>query len=64
MCTIPLFRIAEAALNNPNGQVKEVLYPVAGEDTLKNTSHLDSPIKNKFIRYSGHPPIQRQRGVA
>ncbi|WP_070962646.1 hypothetical protein [Vibrio sonorensis] len=23
-------------MNNPNGQVKEVLYPVAGEDTLKS----------------------------
>jgi len=34
--TALLFRIAEAALNNPNGQVKEVLYPVAGEDTLKS----------------------------
>ncbi|HAS8622899.1 TPA: hypothetical protein I7784_21775 [Vibrio vulnificus] len=30
-----LFRIAEAALNNPNGQVKEVLYPVAGDRYAK-----------------------------
>ncbi|HAK4778374.1 TPA: hypothetical protein H2C15_004738 [Salmonella enterica] len=30
-----LFRIAEAVLNNPNGLVKEVVYPIAGEDTLK-----------------------------
>ncbi|MGR5174832.1 hypothetical protein [Vibrio owensii] len=34
--TALLFRVAVAALNNPNGQVKEVLYPVAGEDTLKS----------------------------
>lgn len=34
--TALLFRIAEAALNNPNDQVKEVLYPVAGEDMLKS----------------------------
>jgi hypothetical protein len=33
--TLP-FRIAEAALDNPNGLVKEVVYPVAGEDTLKS----------------------------
>lgn len=32
--TALLFRIAEAALNNPDGLVKEVVYPVAGEDTL------------------------------
>lgn len=34
--TTLLFRIAEAALDNPNGLVKEVVYPVAGEDTLKS----------------------------
>lgn len=34
--TALLFRIAEAALDNPNGLVKEVVYPVAGEDTLKS----------------------------
>lgn len=34
--TTLLFRIAEAALENPNGLVKEVVYPVAGEDTLKS----------------------------
>lgn len=31
-----LFRIAEAVLNNPEGLVKEVVYPVAGEDRLKS----------------------------
>jgi TnpA family transposase len=34
--TALLFRIAEAALSNPNGCVKDVVYPIAGEDTLKN----------------------------
>tara|TARA_B100000745_G_scaffold139998_1_gene91416 strand:+ start:3555 stop:5105 length:1551 start_codon:yes stop_codon:yes gene_type:complete len=34
--TTLLFRIAEAALDNPYGLVKEVVYPVAGEDTLKS----------------------------
>lgn len=34
--TALLFRIAQAALDNPNGLVKEVVYPVAGEDTLKS----------------------------
>lgn len=34
--TALLFRIAEAVLNNPEGRVKEVVYPIAGEDTLKS----------------------------
>ncbi len=31
-----LFRIAEAALLNPEGRVKDVVYPVAGENVLQN----------------------------
>lgn len=31
-----LFRMAEAAVENPEGTVKEVLYPVIGEQTLKD----------------------------
>jgi len=31
-----LFRLAEAALNQPDGVVREVVYPVVGEQTLKN----------------------------
>ncbi len=34
--TALLFRIAEAALDNPDGQVKDVVYPVADEETLNN----------------------------
>jgi len=34
--TALLFRIAEAALNNPDGHVKDVVYPIADEETLKN----------------------------
>lgn len=30
-----LFRMAEAAMENPEGTVREVLYPVVGEQTLK-----------------------------
>lgn len=30
-----LFRMAEAAVENPEGSVREVLYPVVGEQTLK-----------------------------
>ncbi len=31
-----LFQLAEAAMDKPDGVVKEVLYPVVGETTLKN----------------------------
>ncbi len=31
-----LFQLAEAALSEPEGAVKEVIYPVVGETTLKN----------------------------
>ena len=31
-----LFQIAEAAMDKPDGVVKEVIYPVVGETTLKN----------------------------
>lgn len=31
-----LFKLAQAALAHPNGMVKEVIYPVAGEETLRN----------------------------
>ena len=31
-----LFQLAEAALNKPEGTVKEVIYPVVGESTLRN----------------------------
>ncbi len=31
-----LFQLAEAALSQPEGAVKEVIYPVVGETTLKN----------------------------
>ncbi len=34
--TALLFRIAEAALNNPDGSVKDVVYPIADQATLKN----------------------------
>jgi len=34
--TALLFRIAEAALLNPEGRVKDVVYPVAGENVLQN----------------------------
>jgi len=31
-----LFQLAEAALDNPSGTVKDVIYPLVGETTLKN----------------------------
>lgn len=31
-----LFNIAETALNNPDGVIKQVIYPVVGEETLKD----------------------------
>ena len=31
-----LFRLAEAAIGQPDGTVREVLYPIVGEQTLKN----------------------------
>ena len=31
-----LFQIAEAALSKPDGSVKEVIYPVVGEQTLRD----------------------------
>ena len=31
-----LFKIAEAVIANPEGTVKEVVYPIAGEETLNN----------------------------
>ena len=31
-----LFRIAEAAVNNPDGKVRDVIFPVVGEQTLKD----------------------------
>ena len=31
-----LYRIAEAALENPDGRVRDVIYPVAGETTLQS----------------------------
>lgn len=31
-----LFQLAEAAINKPDGLVKDVIYPVVGETTLKN----------------------------
>jgi TnpA family transposase len=34
--TALLFRIAEAALENPDGRVRDVIFPVAGVETLKN----------------------------
>lgn len=34
--TTLLFQIAEAALKNPDGLVKEVVYPVVGENTLRS----------------------------
>lgn len=34
--TILLFKIAEAALLNPEGLVRDVVYPAAGENTLQN----------------------------
>jgi TnpA family transposase len=34
--TTLLFRIAEAALLNPEGRVKDVVYPIAGENILQN----------------------------
>ena len=34
--TAILFRIAEAAVENPEGTIKDILYPVAGEQTLKD----------------------------
>ena len=34
--TALLYRIAEAAVENPDGIVKEVLYPIAGEQTLRD----------------------------
>ncbi len=34
--TTLLFKIAEAALLNPDGLVRDVVYPVAGENTLQN----------------------------
>lgn len=34
--TALLFRIAEAALENPDGRVRDVIFPVAGVETLKS----------------------------
>ena len=34
--TAILFRIAEAAVDNPEGTIKDVVYPVAGEQTLRD----------------------------
>lgn len=34
--TTLLFKIAEAVLLNPDGQVKDVVYPIAGENVLQN----------------------------
>jgi TnpA family transposase len=34
--TTLLFKIAEAAVESPNGVIKEVLYPLVGEDTLRD----------------------------
>jgi hypothetical protein len=34
--TALLYRIAETAVENPDGVIKEVLYPVAGEQTLRD----------------------------
>jgi hypothetical protein len=31
-----LFQLAEAAMDKPDGVIKEVIYPVVGETTLKN----------------------------
>lgn len=31
-----LFQLADAALNNPDGVIKEVLYPIVSEETLRN----------------------------
>ncbi len=31
-----LFRVAEASLSQPEGVVKEVVYPVVGEETLRD----------------------------
>jgi len=31
-----LFRVAEAALSDPDGPVREVVFPVVDEDTLSN----------------------------
>ena len=31
-----LFKIAEAAVNNPDGKVRDVIFPVVGEQTLKD----------------------------
>lgn len=43
--TALLFRIAEAALNNPDGLVRDVVYPVAGEDTLKSLLSKNRKVK-------------------
>ena len=34
--TALLYRIAEVAVENPGGIIKEVLYPIAGEQTLRD----------------------------
>jgi hypothetical protein len=61
--TTLLFRIAEATLLNPEGRVKDVIFPVAGENILQN---LIKEFKSsgagykqrvhKIIRYSMNQP--------
>ncbi len=34
-----LFRVAQAALDNPDGTVRDVIFPVVGEQTLKDLVH-------------------------
>jgi TnpA family transposase len=48
-----LFAIAEVALSNPDGTVKEVIYPVASEQTLKDLV-LESRSSGPTYRYHIH----------
>jgi TnpA family transposase len=48
-----LFAIAEAALDNPDGIIKEVIYPVASEQTLKDLV-LESRSSGPAYRYHIH----------
>ena len=48
-----LFAIAEVALSNPDGTVKEVIYPVASEQTLKDLV-LESRSSGPAYRYRIH----------
>jgi hypothetical protein len=64
-----LFELANAALENPEGIVREVVYPVAGEQTLRDLVRewkATGPIYRTTLRtvirnsYSVHYPTNRR----